>query len=85
MLALERACGAYGILPTRYPNIGNLRAVVVGDGPNAYGGSADIWRGEVNGCPVAVKVTRRYSTVPMAHSQKVSTHWRGGSMFAHWH
>lgn len=80
-MALDRICGTYAILPTRYPNVGNL--VVVGDGPSDRGGSADIWRGEVDGCPVAVKVARRYSTVPMARTQEVGSHRHGGFTFIH--
>ena len=68
-------CETYDVLPTRYPNIGNL--VVVEDGPAYCGGSADVWRGKVDGCPVAVKVIRRYSTVPIARAREVSSHQRG--------
>ena len=81
LLALDRVCGAYGILPTRYPAIGDL--IVVGEGPSDCGGSADVWRGEVDGCPVAVKVARRYSTVPMARAREVSSHRHSSFTFAH--
>lgn len=62
------------MVPTRYPSISNL--IVFGDRPNDYGGSADVWRGEIDGCPVGVKVARRYSTVPMAHYREVSSRRR---------
>ncbi|KAF9646439.1 kinase-like protein [Thelephora ganbajun] len=73
LLALGRVCSTYGILPGRYPWINNL--VVFGDGPSDHGGSADVWRGEVEGCPVAVKVTRLYSTVPMARTREEILVW----------
>ena len=76
-LALDRICAAYGILPTRYPNIGNL--IVAGEGPGDCGGTSDVWRGEADGNPVAVKVTRRYSTVPVARAQEVRSHQGDGS------
>ena len=69
-MALDRVCSSYGMLPTKYPRISNL--IVFGDHPNHDGGSADVWRGEVDGCPVAVKVARCYSSMPMARCREVS-------------
>lgn len=69
LLALDKVCATYGILPERYPRINNV--VVFGDSPEFYGGSADVWRGEVDHHLVAVKVTRRYSTVPISQAQEV--------------
>lgn len=76
-LALGKVCSTHGILPTRYLRIGNL--VALGDSPIGYGGSADVWRGEVSGCPVAVKVARRYLTMPDAQVREVRLHLRRGS------
>ncbi|KAF9781204.1 kinase-like domain-containing protein [Thelephora terrestris] len=67
-LTLDDVCNAHDIPPTSYPRVNSL--AVSGDGPAGYGGSADIWRGEVGGCPVAVKVIRRYSTVPIARARE---------------
>lgn len=72
LLALDKVCATHDILPTRYPRINNL--AVFGESPNKHGGSADVWRGEVNGRTVAVKVTRRYSTVPVSQAREVSLH-----------
>ena len=72
MLVLDLVCATYGILPTRYPRIENI--VVLGDGPNKSSGSADVWRGEVNGRPVAVKAIRRYSTIPVSQAREVNLH-----------
>jgi hypothetical protein len=68
-LTLDDVCNTHVIPPTSYPRVNSL--TVSGDGPAGYGGSADIWRGEVGGCPVAVKVIRRYSTVPIARAREV--------------
>jgi hypothetical protein len=72
LLALDKVCATHGILPTRYPRINNL--VIFGDSPNEYGGSADVWCGGVDGCPVAVKVMRCYLTVPISQVREVSLH-----------
>ena len=80
-LALDRVCSTYGILPTRYPTVGNL--VVAGDGPKDYGGSAEVWSGEVDGRVVAVKATRRYSTMSIPRAREVSSHRRSIFLFAH--
>lgn len=79
-LALGRVCGSRGILPTRYPGVSDL--IVLGDCPSGQGGSAEVWRGEAKGRPVAVKAVRRYSTVPMVHDQEVSPYWGISFLFA---
>lgn len=73
-ITLDRVCSTHSILPTRYPRIGSL--AVFGDGPTGYGGSADVWRGDIGGCSVAVKVIKRYSAIPVAHTREVRLHQR---------
>ena len=80
LLVLGKVCVTHGILPRRYPRINNFAAF--GDNPNASGGSADVWRGEVDGRQVAVKVTRRYSTVPISQAREVNLHL-GSPFFSH--
>lgn len=70
LLALDKVCVTHRILPARYLSAGNL--VVPGESPDYCGGLADVWRGEVDRCPVAVKVTRYYSTAPIFQAQEVT-------------
>jgi hypothetical protein len=67
---LSRICGPRALLPRslQIPHCYNRL-----DDPLYYGGFADVWKGEHQGCPVAVKVLKVYQTSDFA-KVKIASH-----------
>ena len=71
MAALCRMCGSQGLLPRSLQIILRYDR---SDVPSYRGGYADVWKGRYQGCYVAVKVLRVYSTSDFDKIKRVGSH-----------